>query len=118
MRKSALLFFGLVTIAIVALGLVVLSSASGANGLRLHKDAYFFMKRQFFYLAIGLVICAITALIDYRIWRRQPWLTWIFFILTFGLLLAVFPPLGRAINGSYRWINLGFLIFSRASLLR
>ena len=118
MRKTALLFFGLVTVAIVALGLVVLSSASGANGLRLHKDAYFFMKRQFVYLAVGLIVCTVTALVDYRIWRRQAWLLWTLFGITILLLLAVFPPIGRAINGSYRWINLGFFNLQPSELAK
>ena len=56
MRKSALFWFGLVVTALVALGLVVLSSASEANAMRLHGDAYFFIKRQFAYLAVGIVV--------------------------------------------------------------
>lgn len=107
MRKSALLAFGLVVTMIVALGLVVLSSASEANGVRLHNDAYFFMKRQFAYLAVGVVLAVLTAMFDYRKWRDHTWLTYLVFGMVFLMLLAVFPPLGRAINGSYRWINLG-----------
>ena len=107
MRKSALLAFGLVVAMIVALGLIVLSSASEANAVRLHNDAYFFMKRQFAYLVGGIVIAVATALFDYRKWRDHVFLTWFAYGLVFLMLLAVFPPLGRAINGSYRWINLG-----------
>ena len=107
MRKSALFAFGLVVATIVALGLVVLSSASEANGVRLHHDAHFFMKRQFLYLGAGVVLAAITALFDYRKWSDVQFLTWVFYIVVFIMLLAVFPPLGRKINGSYRWIDLG-----------
>ena len=46
MRKSALFAFALVVAALVALGLIVLSSASEANGIRLHKDAYFFITKD------------------------------------------------------------------------
>ena len=107
MRKSALLAFGLVVTVIVALGLVILSSASAANGSRIHGDAYFFMKRQFAYLAVGVVVAVGAALFDYRKWRDHAWLAWLAYGGVFIALLAVFPPLGRAINGSYRWINLG-----------
>ena len=107
MRKSALLAFGLVVAIIVALGLIVLSSASEANGVRLYNDAYFFMKRQFAYLAVGILIAVGTALFDYRKWRDHMFLSWFAFAVVFAMLLAVFPPIGRAINGSYRWINLG-----------
>lgn len=108
MRKSALVAFGLVVTFIVALGLLVLSTASEANGIRLHHDAYFFVKRQFAYLGVGVVIAVATALFDYHKWREYPALTWTFFAVVFVLLLLVFPQLGgRAINGSFRWINLG-----------
>ena len=80
MRKSALFAFALVVAALVALGLVVLSSASEANGIRLHKDAYFFMKRQFIYLGIGIVIAVVAALFDYHGWRDIPGLAWLFYI--------------------------------------
>ena len=107
MRKSALLAFGLVVAIIVALGLVVLSSASGANGVRIHHDPYFFMKRQFLYLGAGLVVATVAALFDYHQWRDRRVLPWLVYGTVFLLLLAVFPPLGHKINGSFRWINLG-----------
>lgn len=106
MRKSALLWLGLVVTALVALGLVVLSSASGANAERLHGgDAYFFMKRQFAYLGVGILIAAAGASFDYRHWRDSPWLVWMFFIVVMVLLVAVFKF--KAINGSHRWISVG-----------
>ena len=105
MRKSALFWFGLVVTALVALGLVVLSSASEANAMRLHGDAYFFIKRQFMYLGVGIVLATTVALFDYRKWRDAEVLTWLFFAVVMGLLVAVFGF--RAINGSHRWIALG-----------
>ena len=108
MRKSALFAFALVVAALVALGLIVLSSASEANGVRIHKDAYFFLKRQFIYLGVGIVVAAFAAVVDYHRWRDVPGLAWFAYIAVAILLLFVFPQLGgRAINGSYRWIKLG-----------
>lgn len=105
MRKSALFLFGLVVTVIVALGLVILSSASEANGVRLHNDAYFFMKRQFMYLAVGIVVAVMAAMVDYRIWRNHPWLAWLAFTVVMVLLMAVFAY--KPVNGSHRWISLG-----------
>jgi len=105
MRKSALFGFGLVVTMLVALGLVVLSSASEANALRLHGDIYFFMKRQFAYLVVGVLIAVAFAWFDYRNWRDHPFLAVLFFGGVFLLLWAVF--LYKPINGSYRWIALG-----------
>jgi len=107
-RKSALFAFALVVAALVALGLIVLSSASEANGVRLYKDAYFFLKRQFIYLGVGIVVAVFAAVVDYHRWRDVPGLAWIAYIVVAILLLFVLPQLGgREINGSYRWIRLG-----------
>ena len=106
MRKSALFWLGLVVTSLVALGLIVLSSASAANAMRLHGgDAYFFIKRQFAYLAAGLVLAACVALFDYRRWRDHISLAWLFYLAVLVLLVAVFGF--KAINGSHRWISVG-----------
>ena len=105
MRKSALFWFGLVVTALVALGLVVLSSASEANAMRLHGDAYYFIKRQFIYLGVGVVLAVAVSTFDYRKWRDWEFLSWVFFAVVMVLLVAVFGF--RAINGSHRWIAVG-----------
>ena len=105
MRKSALFWFGLVVTALVALGLVVLSSASEANASRLHGNAYYFIERQFAYLVVGIVLATCVALFDYHKWRDYEFLTWIFFVVVMALLASVFNF--RAINGSHRWIAVG-----------
>ena len=116
MRKSALFWFGLVVTALVALGLVILSSASEANAMRLHNDAYFFIKRQAMYLGVGIVLAVGVALFDYRHWRDQAFLTWLFFAVVMGLLAAVF--LFPAINGSHRWITVGPLRLQPSELAK
>ena len=105
MRKSALFWFGLVVTALVALGLVVLYSASEANAARLHGNTYYFIERQFIYLAVGIVLTACVALFDYHKWRDYEFLTWMFFVVVMALLASVFGF--RAINGSHRWIAVG-----------
>ena len=105
MRKPALFWFGLVVTALVALGLVVLSSASEANAMRLHGDAYYFIKRQFVYLAVGVLLAVAVSMFDYHKWRDWEILSWIFFAVVMVLLVAVFGF--RAINGSHRWIAVG-----------
>ena len=105
MRKSALFGFGLVVAVLVALGLVILSSASEANAMRLHGDAYFFMKRQFMYFGAGLVVALLAGWMDYRTWRDHWILAALFYVAVFVLLWAVFGF--RPINGSYRWIAIG-----------
>ena len=73
--------------------------------MRLHGDAYFFIKRQFAYLAVGIVVAVAVAMFDYRKWRDTEVLTWLFFAVVMVLLVVVLGT--RAINGSHRWIALG-----------
>ena len=108
MRKSALFLFGLVAALLVALGLAVLCSASQPNAIRLHHgNAFAFFLRQIVYVAVGIPVAAVVARVDYRIWKNHRVLTWLLYGTVFLLLLAVFPPIGHKVNGSYRWIPLG-----------
>ena len=116
MRKSALYALGLVVATLVALGLVVLSSASEANGIRLHNDAYFFMKRQAAYLVAGIFVAVAMAFFDYRKWREHVSLTALFYVLVVALLGAVF--LFPAINGSQRWLSCGPLRLQPSELAK
>ena len=73
--------------------------------MRLHNDAYFFIKRQFVYLGAGIAVAVAVAMFDYRRWRDNEALTWAFFGVVLVLLVGVLFT--RAINGSHRWIDLG-----------
>lgn len=106
MRKIALLGLGLVVAALVALGLVVLSSASQANALHIHGNIYYFIERQMIYVGVGLLLGTFFALVDYRFWRRNAVFVWVALAIVVVLLLAVF--LYDPVKGSRRWIKLGF----------
>lgn len=105
MRKTALYSLGLVVAALVALGLVILFSASQVRGDRFYHDPLFFLKRQGLYICAGLVVAVAAALFDYRKWRDYWFLTALFGAVVFVSLCAVF--LFPAIKGSHRWIVLG-----------
>lgn len=110
MRKSALFWYGLIITTLVAVGLLVLSSASVANSIKYHNDAYHFMQRQAGFIAGGIVIAVCVALFDYRRWRDNVWLSWLFYAAVFVALIWVFNC--RVINGSQRWIQIhGINIF-------
>lgn len=89
---------------IVALGLVVLSSAGQTNGLRLYHDAFFFLKRQAFFVCLGVPWAWMLSKFDYHNLRDNTFLTYFIYavIVLFLCLALFFPP----INGSRRWIPL------------
>ncbi len=65
-----------------------------------------FINRQLIYLGGALAVGLILAFLDYHIWQRIPFLTIFSYLVVMGLLVAVF--FFPRINGSWRWINLGF----------
>jgi cell division protein FtsW len=113
-RKSVYLLLFAVC-ALVVLGLVMLFSTS-AFARDAHGNPVYFVKRQVIWLCVGLVVCAVAARLDYHIWQRS-W--WIWYTLSVVLLLLCFvPPIGLRINGSARWIDLGFASFQPSELAK
>src|SRR2546428_2686044 len=111
-RKSAYILF-LAVLGLLVIGIVMLFSTS-AFARDSHGDVYLFIKRQAIWFGIGLVVCVVTALIDYHFWQRTWWL-W-FALALIALSLCYFPHIGMRLNGSRRWIGLGPLTFQPSEL--
>lgn len=100
---------------LVTLGIVMLFSTS-AFAMESHGDAYYFLKRQSMWLVIGVVICAVASVTDYHFWQRTWWL-W-FVVAAVLLVLCFVPPIGLKLNGSRRWVNLGFMTFQPSEMAK
>ncbi len=100
---------------LVTLGLIMLFSTS-AFAQQAHGDVYYFVKKQALWLLIATTACIAGAVIDYHWWQKT-W--WIWFAAALLLLAACFAPgIGRNINGSSRWITLGFANFQPSELAK
>jgi len=104
----------LVTLALVAFGLVMVYSASSARALLGSDDPSYYLKRQALYAVAGLVALALLSRTDYRRLRHAagPLL-----LASFVLLVAVLA-IGTAVNGARRWISLGTLTFQPSELAK
>lgn len=92
-------------VALVALGLVMVFSASSVNSLERYGDKFHFFTRQAAWAVVGSAGMALFTLVDYRRLRQfaVPGL-----IVAFGLLVLVFVPgIGHYVRGAARWIRLG-----------
>ena len=104
----------LVTLGLVAFGLVMVYSATSASATLANGDPAYFLKRQAGYALLGLVLMVAASRLDYRVLRRlAPALV----VTSLFLLLAVLV-LGQAVNGARRWINLGPLVFQPSELAK
>jgi cell division protein FtsW len=113
-RKSAYILF-LAVLGMLVIGIVMLFSTS-AFARSSHGDVYYFIKRQSLWLGIGLVGCAVSALVDYHFWQRTWWLWFALALVT--LALCFVPHLGLRINGSSRWVGIGPFAFQPSEIAK
>jgi cell division protein FtsW len=91
-------------VSILALGMVMVSSASISISETIHGHPYFFMGRQGLYLAIGLVFGWV--LLSLPTHQLQKWGILMMGLSLILLILVLMPGIGKSVNGSRRWINL------------
>lgn len=104
MRRTASVLISAMLM-LIAIGIVMLASTSASEASARYHDAYYFLRKQCIYLALGMVAMTVCCFLDYRKWQRYYW-----FIgaVSFGLLIVVLSPhIGVSINGSRRWLRLG-----------
>jgi cell division protein FtsW len=93
----------LVTLALVAFGLVMVYSASSARATLAADDPAYYLKRQALYALVGLAALAFLSRFDFRRLRHVvgPLLA-----VSVTLLVAVLV-LGAPVNGARRWLSFG-----------
>jgi cell division protein FtsW len=104
----------LVTLALVAFGLVMVYSASSARALLSSDAPSYYLKRQAVYAVMGLVALVVLSRVDFH--RLRP-AAGTLLAGTFALLVAVLV-LGTAVNGARRWLPLGFIDFQPSELAK
>ena len=95
-------------VAVLALGLfgaVMIASASMAFADRAYDAPFHFVTRQLFFLAIGLFVGTFLYRLPLALWERYG--PHLIIVSMFALLLVLVPGIGREVNGSRRWIDLG-----------
>jgi len=104
----------LVTLGLVAFGLVMVYSATSASAALANGDPAYYLKRQGIYAALGLVLMAAASRLDFRILRG---LAPVLVVASLGLLLAVLV-VGQSVNGARRWLTFGPAVFQPSELAK
>jgi cell division protein FtsW len=92
-----------VTLGLVAFGLVMVYSASSARATLAADDPAYYLKRQGAYALLGIVALVVLSRTDFR---RLRYLVPPLLLTSFALLVAVLV-LGTSVNGARRWLTLG-----------
>ena len=92
-------------VALIALGLLMVTSASMVISDRRYHYPFHFLFRQTSYLIVGVFVAVIIARIKIDIWQK---ISGYLLVIGFALLVLVLVPgIGHSVNGSRRWLGLG-----------
>ena len=91
-----------VTLVLVCSGLIMIYSASAILAEKTFGNSLYFLKRQFFWAALGLAAMATLSRFDYN--RLREWVGPIFALTVISLLAAL---ASSPVAGVHRWIRLG-----------
>ena len=96
------------------IGSVMIFSASYANALARYGDAYYFIKRQILWLAVGGAVMLLFSHITAKTLEKY---TLPAFAITVALLVAVLL-VGQSGGGAQRWLGIGALTFQPSELAK
>jgi cell division protein FtsW len=102
--------------ALLLVGLVMVASASISVSEHETGNPFFYFERQLIYVGLGLVAAMVAIAIPTSVWEKHSiYLLGGAFVL---LLLVLIPGIGHEVNGSRRWVRLGFMNFQVSELAR
>lgn len=92
---------------LLALGIVMVLSASAPSALAETGKSYTYATRQLFFSIIGICAMFILSKIDYRFYQK--WYKKIYVASCIILLLVLIPGIGISANGARRWVYIPLL---------
>jgi cell division protein FtsW len=94
-------------LALMALGWVMVMSASTSIAETYTGNAAYFSIRHSVYILLGIIVAFCISRISLAWWQKTDWL-WLL-IGSLGLVAVLIPGIGHEVNGSARWLNLGLM---------
>ena len=107
MKKKLDISLFIAIIVLALFGLMMIYSASSIWAEYKFNDSFYYFKRQFIFIVIGIFIMYTVSKIDYKIYyEKSNKILLICFIL---LILVLIPGIGSVRNGSRSWFGIGSL---------
>jgi cell division protein FtsW len=95
----------IITFSLLAIGLIMVYSASAIWADYKFHDSFFFAKRQLLFAGVGIIAMFFIMNVDYWTWRT--WSKALLIICFVLLVLVLIPGVGMVRNGSRSWIGVG-----------
>ncbi len=86
--------------------------------LTTYDDPAYFMKRQILWAVIGLVLMAGAMRMDHHVLQDRRVVLLLLIVSLLLLASTLVPGVGRMVNGSRRWLRLGFISFQPSELAK
>ena len=99
----------LIYVILILIGLVMVTSASIGIADQLTQDPFYYGKRQFFRIILGLLMVWLAFKIPLNFWKNNGLVLMLGSIALLGFVLI--PGIGHTVNGSTRWLNFGAFTF-------
>ncbi len=115
LRRARVLLFGSAVI-LIALGVVMIYSASAIYAFEQMKDSLFFLKRHIVYLSIGIVLAVYMSSVDYKTSRKHA--KSLLIVALVLLVLVLIPHVGSSTGGARRWFKFFGFSFQPSEFLK
>jgi cell division protein FtsW len=102
--------------ALLLVGLVMVASASIGVSEREMGAPFYYFQRQLMFVGLGLVAAMVALAIPTAVWEKYSMV--LLGVAIALLLLVLVPGIGHEVNGSRRWLRLGFMNFQVSELAR
>lgn len=99
---------------LLAIGIVMVLSASSPKALSEDGDSYSYVRKQAMFAVIGIGLMLIISKIDYKIYAKFAKIAYIGSI----VILASTKFLGSSSKGATRWLDLGFVRFQPSEIAK
>lgn len=111
---DSMLFFTITVL--ILIGLVMVFSSSGVYAMEKYNDAYYFLRRQVLWVALGAIVMFAMRKMDYHYLEKY---TYPIMGIAFLMLIAVMMPgFGKEVGGARRWLIIGGFTFQPSELAK
>lgn len=101
---------------LLAIGVLMVYSASAAFAFHKYQDSFYFAKRQFLFAALGILCMFLIAGSNPYDWKK--WAKPFFWICVGLLILVLIPGVGILRNGARSWLGIGALSIQPSEFMK
>ena len=106
----------LLYVILVCIGLVMVTSASIGIADEHTRDPFYYAKRQFLRILLGVALLWFASRVPLAVWKRHGMLLMLGSIVLLACVLI--PGVGHTVNGSTRWLNFGLFTFQVSEIAK